>query len=177
MESMEATMRTRSSLLALGLMVTLGAAAAHAGDREFHEIVQRLSAAYQKKPMPFMGFVSLVGRFAEPEGVSGLRIAIFSDVDASRHLDAAGFDAFVQGVAGADYHSLVRVRSGHDSDQTYIYVREAKGGYEMLVVNLDPSDAVVVKMHLNPKAMEGWMDKPVDHGKDFAHQSHFDERD
>jgi hypothetical protein len=173
----EAIMRTKSCLLALGLAFTVSAAPATAGDREFHEIVQRLSAAYQKKPMPFMGLVSFAARFAQPEGVSGLKLAIFDDVDPARKPDPAGFDAFVQEVAGSDYHPMVRVRSNRDSEQTYIYVREAKGGYEMLLLNLESSEAVVVKMHLNPKAMEAWVDEPVDHGKDWAHHSRFDDKD
>jgi hypothetical protein len=161
-------MRTKSCLLVLILMATLGASPAIAGDREFHQIVQRLSVAYQKQPMPFMGFVSFVARFAQPEGVSGLRLAIFEDVDPSRTPGAAAFDAFVQGVAGPDYHPIVRVRSNRDAEQTYIYVSEAKSGYEMLLLNLEPSEAVVVKMHLNCKAMEVWIDDPADHGRDWA---------
>ena len=170
-------MRTECCLLALGLVSTLGAAPATAGDREFHEIVQRLAAAYQKKPLPFMGFASFVGRFAQPEGVSGLTMAIFDDVNPSRGLDPAGFDEFVQGVAGSDYHSMVRVRSNRDGEQTYIYVREDRKGYEMLLLSLETSDAVVIKMHLNPNAMEAWMDDPVDHGKNWAHHGRRDNTD
>jgi hypothetical protein len=166
--------RTKSCLLALAFMATVSAAPATAGDREFNQIVQRLSATYQKKPMPFMGLVSFAARFAQPEGVSGLKMAIFDDVDPSLAPDATGFDAFVQRVAGPDYCPMVRVRSNRDREQTYIYVREAKGGYEMLLLSLEPSEAVVMKMHLNPKAMEAWVDEPVDHGKNWAHHGSWD---
>jgi len=161
--------RIKSCLLAVAFMATISAAPAVAGDREFHEIVQRLSAAYQKKPMPFMGLISFAARFEQPEGVSGLKMAIFDDVDPSRAPDPADFDAFVQRVAGPDYCPMVHVRSNRDREQTFIYVRAAKSGYEMLLLSLEVSDAVVMKMHLNPKAMEGWVDDPVDHGKHWAH--------
>jgi hypothetical protein len=170
-------MRTRCCLLALSLLTLAGAAPAGASDREFNEIVRRLAATYHKRPMPFMGLVSFAARFAQPEGVSGLKFAIFDGVDPARAPGAAGFDLFMQGVAGSDYCPMVRVRSNRDHDQTYIYVREAKGGYEMLVLNLDSSDAVVVKMHLNPKAMEAWVDEPVNHGKNWAHHGGFDDGD
>ena len=162
-------MHTKCCLLAVALMSAFSAAPAVAGDREFHEIVQRLSAAYQKKPMPFMGLISLAARFDQPEGVSGLKMAIFDDVDPSRASHSADLDAFVQKVAGADYCPMVHVRSNRDGEQTYIYVRDAKHGYEMLLLSLERSDAVVMKMHLNPKAMEAWVDDPVDHGKHWGH--------
>lgn len=170
-------MRIKSCLLAVALLATVSAAPATAGDREFHQIVQRLSSAYGKKPMPFMGFVSFAARFAQPEGVSGMKLAIFDDVDPSLAPDPADFDSFVQRVAGPDYCPMVRVRSNRDGEQTYIYVRDAKGGYEMLVLTLEPSEAVVVKMHLNPKAMEAWVDDPVDHGKNWGHRGGLGDRD
>jgi hypothetical protein len=170
-------MHIKSFLLGLGLMATFGATPAPAGDRAFHEIVRRLSVAYQKKPMPFMGFVSFVARFAQPQGVSGLKIALFEGVDPSHNPDAARFDALVEGVAGADYHPMVRVRSKGDGDETYVYVRDAGSGFEMLVVNLEPSEAVVAKMHLNPQAMEGWMDHPIDQGGNWFRHSRSDDGD
>lgn len=170
-------MRTKCCLLALAFTTTVSAVPAAAGDREFQEIVQRLSAAYQKKPMPFMGLVSFAAHFAQPEGVSGLKMAIFDDVDPALNPDPADFDAFVQRVAGSEYCPMVRVRSNRDGEQTYIYVREAKSGYEMLLLNLESSEAVVVEMHLNPKAMEAWVDDPVDHGKGWAHHNWRDDGD
>lgn len=169
--------RTKACLLTFALAATLGASAARAGDREFHEIVNRMAQTYGKKPMPFMGFVSFAARFAQPEGVSDFKMAIFDGVNTGLSPDAARFDAFVQGVAGSNYHPLVRVRSGRDSEQTYIYVREAGSGWEMLLVTVEPSDAVVMKMHLNPEAMERWIDDPVENGKKSAHgggEAHFD---
>lgn len=170
-------MRTRCCLLALAFIATVSAVPATASDREFNQIVERLSAAYQKKPMPFMGLVSFAARFAQPEGVSGLKMAIFDDVDPALRPDPAHFDAFMQRVAGPEYCPMVRVRSNRDGEQTYIYVRGDKAGYEMLLLTLEPSEAVVIKMHLNPKAMEGWVDDPVDHGKDWAHRDWRDDGD
>ncbi len=170
-------MRTSCCLLAVAFMATVSAVPATAGDREFNEIVHRLSVAYQKKPMPFMGLISFAARVSQPEGVSGLKMAIFDGVDPSLGPDPAEFDSFVQRVAGPEYSPMVRVRSKRGGEQTFIYVRDAKGGYEMLLLALEPSDAVVMKMHLNPKAMEGWIDEPVDHGKNWSHHNWRDEGD
>jgi hypothetical protein len=160
---------TRAFGLAIALSVALGAAPARAGDHEFHEIVDRLASAYHQRPMRFMGLLSLATHFYRPEGVGGLELAIFDDINPSLRLDQAEFDRFMQSVAGAEYHPFVRVRSKHHGEQTYIYIHETKSRPEMLLLNVDSSDAVVMKMWLKPEAMEKWMDDPVGAGRSSAH--------
>ena len=156
---------TRLRYLPLCFALILGSMPARAGDREFQQIVGRLSDAYHKKPMRFMGLVSFAARVAHPEGTSGLRLAIFEDIDPNVGPDPGQFDRFMQRTVGPDFHPFVRVRSKHDGEQTYIYTRDDRGGWDMLVVTLDPSEAVVVKMRLNQEAMRRWVDDPVDHGR------------
>ena len=156
-------------LLALGMTAILAATPAQAGDREFHEIVNRLATAYHKKPMPFMGFVSFIARFAQPQGVSGIKFAIFDDIDPSLSPDEREFDGFMQGIVGSEFQPFVRVRSHHDHEQTYVYLHDLKDSSEMLVVTIDSADAVVVKMRLKPEAMKDWVDDPVRQGRHSAH--------
>lgn len=160
---------TKLVVVAFGMTAILAAAPAQAGDREFHEIVNRLSMAYHKKPMPFMGFVSFVARFAQPQGVSGMKFAIFDDIDPSLSPDPREFDSFMRSIVGSEFQPFVRVRSHRDHEQTYVYLHDAKDASELLVVTIDPSDAVVVKMRLKPEAMKDWMDDPVQQGRHSAH--------
>ena len=159
---------TKAGCLALGLAVTLGGAKARAGDREFHEIVDRLATAYHQRPMRFMGLLSIAAHFAHPEGVSGLQIAIFDGIDSSLCPEGAGFDRFMQKVAGDEYHPFVRVRSKRDGEQTSIYLHEVANRTVMLLVTVDTSDAVVMKMWLKPEAMEKWRTDPVGEGRSSA---------
>jgi hypothetical protein len=157
---------TKGSCLALGLLISLAAAPARAGDHEFHEIVDRLAAAYHKRPMPFMGLVSFVARpCAWQYGVSGLKLAIFDEIDPALGPDPAEFDRFMQTIVGPEFYPFVRVRSKRDGEQTYIYLREVKQRAEMLLVSVDSSDAVVIKMWLKPEAMKDWIDEPVKRGR------------
>jgi len=156
---------TKSRLLALSLTSLLIAGPALAGDREFHDIVGRVAGAYHKKPMRMMGLVSWAARPFMPPGVSGLKLAVFEGVDPALQPGGRDFDTFMQGVAGPDYHPFVRVRSGRHSEQTYVYLREVKDASELLIVTLDPGEAVVVKVRLKPEAMKDWMDDPVGEGK------------
>src|SRR5215472_8559988 len=93
------------------IVAILTAGPVRAADREFHEIVNRLAATYHKKPMPFMGFVSFVARFAQPQGVSGIKFAIFDDIDPSLSPDEDEFDSFMQSIVGSEFQPFVRVRS------------------------------------------------------------------
>jgi len=157
---------TRACCFALGLALSLAAAPAQAGDQEFHEIVARLAAAYHKRPLRFLGLVSFVARpFAWPYGGSSLKLAVFDEIDPSFSPDPAELDAFLQGIVGPEFRPFVRVRSKRDGEQTYIYLREVKQRAEMLLVSVDSSDAVVIKMGLEPAAVKDWIDEPVRHGK------------
>jgi hypothetical protein len=160
----------RLLLLTLGIMFFLAAAPAPAGDREFHEIVNRLATTYHKKPMPFMGFASFIARFEQPEGVSGMKFAVFDDIDPSLSPDEDKFDSFMQSIVGSEFQPFVRVRSHRDHEQTYIYLHNVKESSEMLVVTIDNSDAVVMQMRLKPEAMKDWMDDPVNQGRHSAHE-------
>ena len=173
--------RTRLVFGFLGLAAILTTLPARAGDREFHEIVNRLATAYQKKPMPCMGFVSFIARvgvrFSGAHGVSDFKMAVFDNIGPSRGPDEREFDAFMQKVVGPEFHPFVRVRSHRDHEQTYIYLRDANTVTEMLLVTVDESDAVVMKMKLNPAAMMDWMDDPVSRGKTSAHNGPYGSSD
>lgn len=159
------------------ILAILIAAPVRAADREFHEIVERLAATYHQKPMPFMGFVSFVARFAQPQGVSGIKFAIFDDIDPSLSPNESEFDSFMQSIVGFEYQPFVRVRSRRDRERTYVYVHNVQDASEMLVVTIDSSDAVVVKMRLKPEAMKDWVDDPVGEGKHSAHNGGIGSRD
>ena len=157
--------------LALGFALILGATPARPADREFHEIVARLSDAYHTKPVHFMGLVSLAMRVAHPEGVGGIRMAIFDDIDPCLGSGAPDLNGFLKRTVGPAFQPFVRVRSNRDKDQTYIYAREAKGGWEMLLVTVEPREAVVMKIRLSGEAMRRWVDDPVDQGRGSAHHT------
>jgi hypothetical protein len=95
-------MRNRSKLLAraclLFVLPALLPAPSVAGDPEFHSLVQRVSAYYQKRPMRFMGLLDFVANRFTPHGVSHFEMAIFEDVDSSRVLPAVESESFVQGL-------------------------------------------------------------------------------
>jgi len=167
-------MRNRNKLLAsailLFVLLELLPATALAGDQEFHLLVDRISAYYQKRPMPFMGLLSFIGNRFTPHGVGHLQMAIFEDVPSLRTRAGEELEPTLRGLVGPGYQPFVRVQDRRSGDLTLIYVRESgKKSFEMLVVSIESAEAVLVKMQLNPDAMRDWMDEPVSSGRDSAH--------
>ena len=97
-------------------------------------------------------------------------MAIFEDVNSPRMPRAEKTDSFIQSLVGASYHPMVRIYDNHSGEQTFIYARECdKENYEMLIVSMERTEAVIIKMRLDPDAMRDWVDDPVNKGRHSAH--------
>lgn len=147
----------------------LAPTASPAADLEFNQIVNRLSDHYQKQPMAGRGFLSFVANCFSPSGVSRLKLAIFQDVNA-KPLDG-DFESFLKTTAGSGYHPFVTVRSNRKGECVYIYAKEVGKRMELLMVCAERTDAVVMKVRLDPKGMEKWMNEPSLMAKGSAHGS------
>jgi hypothetical protein len=159
--------RLRFALIAAALLVPL---AASAKDREFDAIVHRVSAQYHKRPMRFMGLLSFIANRFTPHGVSHLKMAIFEDLDLSRPPADPQFDPFMQDLVGPSYQPFVRVLDKRSGERTLIYAREEdKEGLEMLIVSLEPDEAVVMKIRLDPDAVLEWVAEPIEKGRGWGH--------
>ena len=137
----------------------LAPVASPAADREFSQIVGRLSEHYQKRPMRGMGFLGFLANCFSPSGVSHLKMAIFEDVEAGRPL-AGDFEGFLKATVGPGFHPFVTMRSNRDGEQVYIYAREVGERMELLLISAQRTEAVVMKVRIAPEALEKWMSEP-----------------
>lgn len=144
--------------LFLGLLPT----AAAAGDQEFHLLVGRMADYCQKRPMRGMGLISFIANRFTPRGVGHMQIAIFENIPPVRRTSVEELASSLQSLVGPDYQPFVRDRDNRNGDVSFVYVRESgKNKFDMLVVSIDSTDAVLVKMRLDPDAMRDWVDEPV----------------
>lgn len=157
-----------TAILALAGLVLILPAASPAKDRQFSAIVHRIQTHYQKRPMRFMGLFCFVANRVRPAGIKNIKLAIFEDLDASRHPAGADLDSFMRGVAGPEFQPFVRVRSRRDGEQTFVYGRELGQDFELLVVSLEHNEACVVKLRVNPEEMSKWIDDPPGMSKNSA---------
>lgn len=152
--------------------------AARAGDSEFHSLVERMSDYYQKRPVRHMGWLNFFANRYTPGGVSHFEMAIFDDVDASRTHAIEELGSSLVSLVGPSYQPFVSVQDLRSGEWTSIYTRESgKEQIEMLIISIDSSDAVLMKMQLKPEAMRKWLEDPMERARDARRGAEDAQRD
>jgi len=154
------------AILSVALLQTLPAAA-RAGDSEFDSLVRRMSDYYRKGPMRHMGWLNFFANRFTPGGASHFQMAIFDDVGGARPPASEDFESSLASLVGPSYQPFVNVHDLRGGEWTCIYTREAaKNRIEMLIISIDASDAVLMKMQLKPEAMREWVEEPLEKSRD-----------
>jgi hypothetical protein len=141
-------------------------------DHEFRGVVHAIESSYGVHHMhiPLLGVAMF---FARPEGVSGLKLAIFENFNA--RTDPDDVKRIVERSLGADWYPFVRVRSKADAETTLIYTNPSGGKLRMMIVNVESSEATVVEMNLSERALKQWIDEPKEKAEgESGHGQHAD---
>jgi hypothetical protein len=159
------------------LIVLLAANLALAADGEFNGVVSAIESHYGVRHMhiPLLGFALF---FVRPEGISGLKLAVFEDFHRHAHDGYANDDVrdVVEHHLGPDWRLFVHTYSRAGGENTLIYTKFSGGKMQMLVVSLESDEATLVQMNLNERAIQRWMRDPGDHAKnDWSHNQHNDD--
>ena len=163
------------SLPAVALILVLCASTlASAGDHEFRSVVRSIESAYRVHHMhiPLLG-VALF--FARPAGVGGLKLAVFEGFKTPT--DVVDVSRAIESSLGSDWHPFVRVRSkgAINGETTLIYASPAGGRMRMMIVCLEPSEATVVELNLNDRAIKKWMKEPGEEAENQSGHRHRDD--
>lgn len=158
------------SLRVLTLILCASSVAA-AGDHEFRGVVHSIETAYNVHHMhiPLLG-VALF--FVRPAGVGGLKLAVFEGFKAPT--DAADVTRVIESSLGPGWHPFVKVRSKGETDgeTTLIYASPAGAHMRMMIVNIEPSEATVVELNLNDRAIKKWMKEPGEEADNHSGRRH-----
>jgi hypothetical protein len=156
-------MRKRYFIYALALAVVLSGSysTASAKDPAFDAITRHLKSQYKakKRGIPFMGLARFAVKLIHPAGVKNIKVAIFEELD---HVPAAGnneLNAIMRNALSAEWQPLVRIRS-RDGEQMYVYATEDSKSVNLMVVNIDGSDAVVARVQLSPERLKEFLENP-----------------
>ena len=145
--------------LRVAILVVCASSLAFAGDPEFHTIVKSIEHTYgvHHLRIPFLGVAMF---FVRPSGVHGLKLAVFEGFHATDDTEAVR--RVVERSLGPAWHPFVRVYSKgkENGETTLIYTNPTANRMRMMIVNLEPSEAVVVKMDLSDDAVEKWLKEP-----------------
>jgi hypothetical protein len=151
------------------VLVLCASTIARGADPEFKGIVHSIEHTYGVHHMhiPFLGLAAF---FARPAGVHGLKLAVFEGFQPSN--DSQDVRRVVESSLGPGWYPFVRVQSKgkHDGETTLIYTYPCGNKLRMMIVNLEPSEAVVLKMELSEHAIEKWLKEPGEQAD--GHTSH-----
>jgi hypothetical protein len=143
------------------LLVFCASTMAFAGDNEFRGVVHAIEGRYgvRHTHIPLLGFAMF---FVRPEGVSGLKLAVFENFNGPTEPDDVS--RIVENSLGAGWYPFVRVQSKSDAagggETTLIYASPSGGKLRMMIVNVESSEATVVELKLSERAIKQWLKEP-----------------
>ncbi len=141
------------------VLILCASSLAVAGDHEFRGVVRSIESTYGVHHMhiPLLGVAMF---FARPEGVSGLKLAVFEGFEG--HADCDEVRRLVESSLGPGWYPFVKVRTNGDSsgETTLIYSSPSGGRLRMMIVNVEASEATVVELRLSDRAIKKWMSEP-----------------
>lgn len=140
-------------------------------DHDFRGVVNAIEHTYGVHHMhiPLLG-VALF--FVRPAGVGGLKLAVFEGFKTPT--DVADVTRVIESSLGPDWHPFVRVQEKGETngETTLIYASPAGGHMRMLIVDLEPSEATVVELNLNDRAIKKWMKEPGEEAENRSSHHH-----
>ncbi len=147
------------------LAATLVSFPAAAADRDFKEIVRAISDEFDTKPVhiPLFGLVNAFTRVVKPAGAKHIDLAVFDDLGSQDH-DISALGSKIRKAVGEDWSPFIQVRSSNDgntSDIVLVYVRPDGHDFKLLITTVEPNQATVVQVKLDPKGMQKWIRDPV----------------
>lgn len=150
---------TRTLLLFLLLACT--AATAETGFRTAVKLVEsRYAVRHHGVPGLWLAKPFMIG-----SGVGGLKIAEFGKL----HVPAEDSYALQQQLSrslGSEWHPFIEEWSKRDAEWSLIYTKTDDDKVSMLIMTSDSDEGLtVVEMKLNSKALDRWVDDPIDSAK------------
>lgn len=145
---------------ALSSVLWAGTGTARASD-DFGNIVHHIEARYHvhRNHRFILGFAGFVVKFWHVAGVKNVKIALFENQRFAGSASDAELDEIVQAAGGSGWQPMVRSYSRRSGEHNYVYARYLGKDLQLLVVNLEPSEAVVVQVKVDPDKLFQFIDR------------------
>jgi hypothetical protein len=141
-------------MVAAGWM--LSGAVLQGAEGEFNDIVRAISDELHARPLhiPFFGLLSLATFAAHPAGVKHIDLAVFENPDVADST-AGDVGEAIRRSARRSWRPFLRVRSwNHEHQETVlVYIADDGLNYRLLVTTLEPGEATVVEVKLDPERL------------------------
>ena len=157
-------LKQKKIIVALTLLLiafTFSVPAANAKGGEYKKIVSHLKTKYRAKKVkiPFIWLARFAISVVRPAGVKSFSVTIFEDLKFSRETLDEEMQAAMKNAFGADWDSILRVRS-RTGEQVYMYMREAGKSVKIAVVTIDKQQAAVIRATVNPEKLADFINNP-----------------
>ena len=171
-------MKTISAIVLTLLVLSIPV---HAGDDDFKSVVKMIEQFYRVKHqgIPFLAKAGMkVGTTAAKiKGGEAKRIAEAGSVklavfeDQAFNGDFTKFRASLNGALNDTWIPLIQTLSGKGGEQNYIYLRNARDKYNVLVINISERDATVVQVTVSGKNLALLLKDPGGTGKSITEEA------
>jgi hypothetical protein len=137
------------------VVVTLWPRDVFASD-DFSNIVRYIESQYHvRRNYPFlMGLAGMAARAWPGAGVKDVKIALFEDQHLLQTASDRELDELVQAVGNSGWQPLVKSFSRRSGDHSYIYAKPEGRYLSLLIVNVEPSEAEIVQVKVDPSKLE-----------------------
>lgn len=167
--------RKRNKFLLIAVLV-MAAGTATARD-EFGEVVGHIESHYHvhRNYGFIMGFAGMMVKISHVGGVKTLKTAIFEDQSFTGLGSGQEFDQLMRKALKSGWRPVVQSHSRRTGEHTYIYARGDGRDLRVLLATVEPSEAVVMELKVNPARLEDFIDKHSGSGNRHRRSRHTDE--
>ncbi|HLJ85890.1 MAG TPA: hypothetical protein VKZ53_03655 [Candidatus Angelobacter sp.] len=150
-------------------VVLLAVNSGFAGDKTFDNVVHHIESHYHAHRTAgfLMGFAGLTVKFWHPAGVKNLKMALFDDRQFLKAEEDTQFDDVVRSALDEGWQPVVHTHSLRSGDHTYIYAHPEGKEMKLLMVVLDPGDAVVMQVRINTDQLSKFVKDHERHGYQY----------
>jgi len=128
---------------------------------DFGRIVHHIEAEYHvhRNYRFLMSFAGVVVKCTHIAGVTTLKTAIFEDQQLPGSEMDTRLDELVQRAGAPGWQPLVKSFSRRNGEHTYIYAQANGNDMKLLLVTVEPNEAVVMQLKINPVKLSEFINK------------------
>jgi hypothetical protein len=134
---------------------------------DFGRIVRHIEVEYHahRNYRFWMSFAGVAVKCTHMGGVKAFKMAIFED----QHLSGAEMDnrldELVDRAGSSGWQPLVKTFSRRSGEHTYIYAKADGNNMKLLLVSVEPNEAVVMQVKIDPKKLSDFVNEHEHRGR------------
>lgn len=134
---------------------------------DFGRIVGHIEAEYHvhRNYRFLMSFAGVAVNCTHVGGVKAFKMALFEDQHLSGTEMDNRLDELVKRAGSSGWQPLVRTFSRRDGERTYIYAKADGNNMKLLLVSVEPNEAVVMQVKIDPKKLSDFIDEHEHRGR------------